>query len=53
MGLKGEHTLYKEFLLVGWARRAGTRDFCPFLTAVVGPVQSIYFITIITIHYFN
>jgi hypothetical protein len=29
---------------VGWARRAGTRDFCPFLlTGVVGQVQSIIF----------
>jgi hypothetical protein len=36
--------------LVRWACRAGTRDFCSALTALVGPVQNIFFLTI---HYFN
>jgi hypothetical protein len=30
--------------LVRWARRAGTRDFCPTLPALVGPVQNIFFL---------
>jgi hypothetical protein len=28
--------------LVHWARRAGTRDFCPVLAAQDGPVQGIF-----------
>jgi hypothetical protein len=28
--------------LVHWAIRAGTRDFCPSLAALVGPVQNIF-----------
>jgi hypothetical protein len=28
--------------LVRWARGAGTRDFCPALAALVGPVQNIF-----------
>ncbi len=33
-----------------WARRAGTRDFCSALVALVGTVQKIVFLTI---HYSN
>jgi|688.fasta_scaffold329747_1 hypothetical protein len=36
--------------LVRWACRAGTRDFCPSKTALVGPVQNIFFLAV---HYFN
>ncbi len=36
--------------LVRWACRAGTRNFCPALAALVGPVQHIFFLAI---HYFN
>jgi hypothetical protein len=36
--------------LVSWALRAGTREFCPALVALVGPVQNIFFLTV---HYFN
>jgi hypothetical protein len=36
--------------LVRWAYRAGTRDFCSALAALVGPVQNIFFLTI---HFFN
>jgi hypothetical protein len=32
--------------LVRWARRAGTRDFCPALVAEVGAVQNINFLTV-------
>ncbi len=35
--------------LVLWACRAGTRDFCSALAALVGPVQNIFFLTV---HYF-
>jgi hypothetical protein len=35
--------------LVRWALRAGTRDFCPALAALVGPVQNICFSTLYTI----
>jgi hypothetical protein len=34
--------------LVRWACRAGTRDFCPALAALVSPIQNI-----LTVHYFN
>jgi hypothetical protein len=34
-----------------WVHLAGTRDFCPSLAALVGPVQNIYFLTIS--HSFN
>jgi hypothetical protein len=37
-------------LLVRWARRASTRDFCPGLAALVDPVQNILFLTA---HYFT
>jgi hypothetical protein len=33
-----------------WAYRAGTRDLCSALAALVGPVQNMFFITI---HYYN
>jgi hypothetical protein len=36
--------------LVCWACRAGKRDFCPALAALVGPVQNIFFPAV---HYFN
>ncbi len=36
--------------LVRWACRAGTRDFCPALAALVDPVQNMCFLTV---HYFN
>ncbi len=32
--------------LVRWACRVGTRDVCPALDAVVGPVLNIFFLTI-------
>ena len=38
------------YWLVRWACRAGTRDFCSVLAALVGPVQKIIFLTV---HYFN
>jgi hypothetical protein len=28
--------------LVRWALRAGTRDFCPALVVLVGPIQNIF-----------
>ncbi len=37
-------------LLVYRASRARTRDFCPALDGLVGPVQNIFFLTV---HYFN
>jgi hypothetical protein len=36
--------------LVHWACRAGTRDFCSALSALLGPVQNIFFLTV---HYLN
>jgi hypothetical protein len=36
--------------LVCWACRAGTRDFCSAMAALLCPVQNIFFITE---HYFN
>jgi hypothetical protein len=36
--------------LVCYACRAGTRDFCSALAALVGPVQNIFFLTV---HYFT
>ncbi len=36
--------------LVRWACRAGTRDFCSALAALVSPVQNIFFLAV---HYFN
>jgi hypothetical protein len=36
--------------LVRWACCAGTRDFCPSLAALVGPVQNI---TFLITHYFS
>jgi hypothetical protein len=36
--------------LIRWACRAGPRDFCPALAALVGPVRNIFFLTV---HYFN
>jgi hypothetical protein len=35
---------------VHWAHPAGTRDFCPSLAALVGPVQNMFFFTV---PYFN
>ncbi len=39
-----------SFLVVRWACRAGTRDFCSALAAPVGPVQNIF---VVTVHYFK
>jgi hypothetical protein len=40
-----------QFLvIVCWACRAGTRDFCSALATLVGPVQNIVFFTV---NYFN
>jgi hypothetical protein len=36
--------------LFHWARPAGTRDFCPALAALVGPVQNMFFLAV---PYFN
>jgi hypothetical protein len=36
-----ESTNKKGFFL-RWVPRAGTRDFCPALAALVGPVQNIF-----------
>jgi hypothetical protein len=36
--------------LVCWACRAGTRDFCSALAALLGTVQNIFFLTV---HYLN
>jgi hypothetical protein len=36
--------------LVRWACRAGTRDFCPTLASLVGPVKNIFSLTV---QYFN
>ncbi len=49
MGTQRVHMKGVLTLLVRWARRAGTIDFCPALAALVGPVQNIIFLTI---HYF-
>jgi hypothetical protein len=35
--------------LFSWALRAGTKDFCPALVALVGRVQNIFFLAV---HYF-
>ncbi len=32
--------------LVRWACRAGTREFCSALAALVGPVQNVIFLTV-------
>jgi hypothetical protein len=37
-------------LLVHWRRRAGTRNFCPALAALVSLLQNIFFLTV---HYFS
>ncbi len=31
---------------LGWVRRAGTRNFCPALAALVCPEQNIFFLTV-------
>jgi hypothetical protein len=33
--------------LVRWARCAGTRDFCPALAFLLGPVQNIVFAVVL------
>jgi hypothetical protein len=45
-----EKVIMKNGCLVRWARRAGTRDFCSAFTALVGPVENIFFLAV---HYFN
>ncbi len=49
MGTQGVHMKGVLPRLVRWACRARTRDFCPALAALVGPVQNIFFLTV---HYF-
>jgi hypothetical protein len=36
-------------LLIRWSCRAGTKDFCPALAALVGHVQNIFFLIV---HFF-
>ncbi len=36
--------------LVRWTRRAGTKDFCPALAAIVSPAQNVIFLTV---HFFT
>jgi hypothetical protein len=38
--------------LVRWALLAGTGDFCPALAALVGPVQTIFFLTVHSLNSF-
>jgi hypothetical protein len=38
--------------LVRWACCAGTRNFCPALAALVGPVQKLFFLTEYYLSYF-
>jgi hypothetical protein len=40
------------FFVGFWVWRAGTREFCSTLAALVGPVQNIFF-PHRTVHYFN
>ncbi len=37
--------------LVRWAHRGVSRDYCPALAALDGPVQNIFLLT--TVHFFN
>ncbi len=41
------------YVLVYWASRTVTRDFCSALAALVGPVQYIFFLTVHYTVYFN
>jgi hypothetical protein len=50
MGAQGVQMKGSFPWLFSWALRAGTKDFCPALVALVGPVQNIFFLTV---HYFN
>ncbi len=43
MGTQTVHLKLSFLGLVRWACRAGTRDFCPALAALVGPVKNIFF----------
>ena len=46
MGTQGVHMKGVLPSLVCWASRAGTTDFCRTLTALVNPVQNIFFLTV-------
>ncbi len=45
MGTQGVHMKGVLPWLVNWARCTGNRDFCPALTALVSPVQNIFFLS--------
>jgi hypothetical protein len=44
MGTQGEQIKGVLPLLVPWACRASTRDFCSALAALVGPVQNSFYL---------
>ncbi len=50
MGAQGVHVKGVLPWLGRWVCRAGTRDFCPALAALIGPVRNFVFLTV---HYFN
>jgi hypothetical protein len=47
MGTQEVHIKGLLTSLARLARRAGTRDFCPALAALVSPVQNIFFLTVL------
>ncbi len=47
MGTQGVHMKGILPCLVRWARCAGTRDFCPALAFLLGPVQNIVFAVVL------
>jgi hypothetical protein len=44
-GAQGVHVKVVLPWLAPWARRAGTRDFCPSLAALVDPVLAVHYFT--------
>jgi hypothetical protein len=50
MGTQGVHMKGVLPWLFRWACRAGSRDFCPALAALVSLVQNIFFLAV---HYFT
>jgi hypothetical protein len=46
MGTQGVNMKGALPWLVWWTRRAGTKDFCPALSALVVPEQNIFSLTI-------
>ncbi len=40
--MNGDSKLQMKGFFLGWACRAGTRDFCSALAALIGPVQNIF-----------